>query len=369
MKKCIITAICLLLIGGCKKDKPRFSDAELEIMPQPQTTNLPEISGGFVLTAGSETISSKEIIDPLSEYFRKLAQDSDFSTFQIQARPQVEHYVISRISNTLLYQQAKSETDEKVDEQLGRAVDTEIRKFLGDFGGDFAKAEDALKKDGFTGWQDFREFQKKLILSQSYLANKMPQEKSITYSELMSYYNRVKQQLYMKPAIISFQLIDIQPAKMTPSDPNKTKLQAATELAYSLLGRLREGEDFGRLAKQYSTGPWADFNGVWKPVHPDSLAAPYDILGKQSEKIEPNQILGPITASEHIFIMKLLQKETETTEPFEKAQPEIKKRILAERRREAMDEVSRKIIQQAAIANIDQFVDFCVKKIYEKNKT
>jgi len=104
-------------------------------------------------------------------------------------------------------------------------------------------------------------------------------------------------------------------------------------------------------------------------LNPDSIDEPYDIPAKQSAKMEPNQIAGPIKTDEHIFIIKLLEKENEITEPFEKVQPEIKKRILAERRIEAADRISRQIVQQAAITNIDEFVDFCLLKIYEKNKT
>jgi hypothetical protein len=367
-KLAIALAVSLLLIGGCGKEKPRFSDVELELMPQPQKTDLPDVSGGFVLSVGNESISCKEIIDPLSDYFKQAVRDTDFASFKTLAKPQVEHFVISKISNILLYQQAKRESAEKLDEQLDKAVDSETRKFLGEFGGDYAKAEEALKSDGFTGWQDFKEFQKKWILSQSYLAMKMPQEKAVTYDELMNYYNRVKERLYVKPAKISFQLIDIQPEEMTVSDPNKTKQQAAKELANSLISRIQAGEDFGQLAKQYSNGPWAEFGGVWKPVHPDSLAEPYDTLAKQSAKMEPNQIAGPIATDEHIFIMKLLEKENEETQPFENVQKEIKRRILAERRMEAADEISRQIVRQAAITNIDEFVDFCLRKIYEKNK-
>jgi len=365
----IAAAVCFLLLGGCGKEKPRFSDVELELMPQPQRAQLPEISGGLVLSVGNESLACSEIIEPLSDYFKEAVQNNSLSTFKVLARPQVEHFVISKISNILLYQQAKREAGDTLDEQLEKAVDREIRKFLGEFGGDYAKAEEAIKNDGFTGWQDFKEFQKKLILSQSYLANKMPKEKAVTYDELRNYYERVKQQLYVKPAKISFQLIDIQPEKITLTDPNKTKEQAAEELADSLISRLRTGEDFGQLAKQYSNDPWAEFGGKWKPLNPDSLAEPYDILAKQSAKTEPNQIAGPLKTDEHIFIIKLLEKENEITEPFEKVQPEIKKRILAERRIEAADRISRQIVQQAAITDINEIMDFCIQKIYEKNKT
>jgi methyl coenzyme M reductase alpha subunit len=48
-------------------------------------------------------------------------------------------------------------------------------------------------------------------------------------------------------------------------------------------------------------------------------------------------------------------------------QDEIKKRILIDRRKKFFDEINEKIKQRAGIENSDEFVDFCLQKIYEKN--
>lgn len=359
--------IMLSLSSGCKKEKPQFTDIELELMPQPQNENLPEPTGGFVLAVGNDTITSTEIVEPLAEYYADLAKNISFANFKKQAKPQVENFVINKTSNILLYQQAKLNASEQIDEQLKKAVENEVRRFIAEFGGDSAKAEEALKQDGFTGWQDFKEYQKKLILSQSYLATKMPEEKHVTFSEMMDYYNAVKDEIFVHPPKISFQLIDIQPAKLNPVDPNTTKQQAAEKIANAIIKRIQADEDFGRLAEQFSHGPWAPLGGLWKPLNPDSLAQPYDILAKHAQNIEPGQIIGPINTDEHIFIMKLLEKQKQKAEPFENVQKDIKRIILTERRKQAIDQIILKLIQQADITNMDEFIDFCLQKIYEKN--
>ncbi len=360
--------IMLALSSGCKKDKPQFTDIELELMPQPQRENLPEPTGGFVLAVGTETITSTEIVEPLTVYYADLVKKTSLANFKKQAKPQVENFVINKISNLLLYQQAKIDSSEQIDEQLKKAVESEVRKFIAEFGGDYAKAEESLKNDGFTGWQDFREYQKKMILSQSYLANKMPEEKPVTFSEMMNYYNAVKDKLFIRPPKISFQLIDIQLAKLSPADPNTTRRQAAEQRASAILKRIQAGEDFEKLAKEFSHGPWAPLGGLWKPLNPDSLAPPYDILAKYTQNAEPGQVIGPINTDEHIFIMKLLEKEKQQAAAFDDVQKEIKRQILVERRKQAIDQIVLKLIQQADIANMDEFIDFCLQKIYEKNK-
>lgn len=366
-KSALFIVTALIVICGCSEDKPQFTDVQLELMPNPQTTGLPSPSGGFVIAAGPDTIASDEIVEALTEPFRELAQNTSFRTFRKQARPECERFVINKISNILIYQKAKLNATEQVDEQLKKAVENEVRKFIAEFGNDYAKAEEGLKENGYASWQDFKEYQKRLILSQSYIATEMPEEKPVTFDEMMAYYNINKDKLYVRPEQISFQLIDIQAEKLNPADPNMTREETTEKLANALIKHIRAGEDFGELAKKYSNGPWAPLGGVWRPLNPDSLAEPYDILAKQAKNIEPGQIIGPIKTDEHIFIMKLVEKQNETVEPFEKVQTDIKREILTERRKRYIDQIGLKLVRQAAIANLDDFIDFCLQKIYEKN--
>ncbi|MDP2933632.1 MAG: peptidylprolyl isomerase, partial [bacterium] len=359
--------LTFFLVAGCKKEK-KLTDAQLDLMPDPQTTGLPPISGGMVIAIENEAVTSDEVISTLADVLRQPALNSDFETYKKQARPLVEQFVNNKISSIIVYKHAKRDAGDQIDDKLNEVVETEIKNFLAGFGGDYAKAEDALKKDGFNSWQEFRDFQKRLILSQSYLSAKMPQQQQpVTYKELLDIYNRDKKNKYTTAGKITFQLIDIQPAKLNSPDPNKTKLHAARELADDLIKKIKSGEDFANLARQYSNDPFSEFGGIWKPVEPNSLAKPYDILAKQAQNLSPGRIAGPIETDEHIFIMKLLDKQNESIEPFEKVQGEIRKRILVERQRKTYYEINEKIVQQASIANKDDFVDYCLAKIYEIN--
>jgi len=365
MRRCAFLIVsALLLMCGCAEDKPRFTEEELAQIPLPQKEGLPAPSGGFVLTVSGETVTSDEIVEPLMEHLRPIAQRNNFEQFKAQARASVEQVLIARVSNILLYKQAKKQAGEQVEDALEKAAEAEVRKFVISFGGDYAKAEEALKERAMD-WRSFKKYQKRMILSQSYLASKMPAGKPITYSDLMEYYNSKKEQLYSTPAVLKFRLIDIEAGKLEVAEPNRSQLEQARELAYGLAARIRTGEDFGELAKTYSHGYRASFGGLWKRLEPDSLAEPYDILATEAEKMEPGQIAGPIETDEHIFIMKLEEKRQRSVEPFEKVQKEIEAEIRLDRRKEAVDEFGAKLVEQAAIGDKDKFIDFCLEKIYQ----
>ncbi|MCJ7693147.1 MAG: peptidyl-prolyl cis-trans isomerase [Sedimentisphaerales bacterium] len=354
----------LCLFAGCKgKDKSRFTEEELAQIPLVQTEGLPKVSGGIVLSVTGETITSDRIATTLTEAFRPLAQRSKFEQFSKTVRPEVEKFIASRVSDILLYNEAKAQAGDNVEDALEKAVETEIRKFINLFGGDYAKAEQTLKQDGMD-WASFRKYQKRMILSQSYIASQIPDEKTVTYSELLERYEQMKEEFFTVPATLTFSLIDIQPYKVNVSDPNQNQRAAARDLANELRTRLDLGEDFSKLAKQYSHGHRATMGGLWKPVGPDSLAKPYDVLSAEAAKIKAGEIAGPIVTDEHMFIMKLQDKQPATVKALDEVQAQIKASIVIERRMQALDKLSAKLLRQAAVGQREQFIELCLEQLY-----
>jgi len=373
-KRVFLTLLALLLTVGCGKEQPKYTAEELANMPFTQRDGLPEVSGGFVLAVSGETITSDEMIKmpierngmilPLIEYFRPIAQRTGFEQFAMTAKAEFEKMLVRNISNILLYQEAKKDAGEQIEGPLEKAIEAEVRKFIVRYDNDYAKAEEVLSQAEMN-WESFREYQKKMILSQSYIAKELPNPKPVTYSELIAYYNKVKNERFATKAVLRFRLIDIQPAKIEATGANQNKIEMVKELANELVRRINEGEDFGELAKEYSHGHRAMWGGLWPQLDPDSLAEPYDILAAEAEKIKVGQIAGPIETTGHIFIMKLEEKQATNVEAFEKVQKQIEEEIIYEREMRTREEILAKLVEKASIGNKDAFVDFCLRKIYQ----
>jgi len=362
------SVLALLLVSSCGNNESASSQDEAERIAFAKKARLPG-----VLAVGGETISwdqmartvvegSKPVL--LIEYLRPLAQASDLAQFKGLARPKFEEILTVRMRGILLYQKAKSHFGEKTDELMERAMDAEWRRFVLRFGGDEASAEEGLRRMGMTR-QSFREQRTRLILRESYIALKLGGYRPISHRELVKCYDEMKEEYFAIQPMLKFRLIDIQPGKLDIEQADMDQLERARELAEKLVERLKQDEDFGELAKQYSHGHRSLFGGLWDPVHPESLAEPYDILATEAEKIEPSQISEPIEVEGHIFIMKLEERRSEGYEPLEEVQREVERKIIIDRQKEAIDKLNAEMSQQVALGQKDEFIDFCLERIYE----
>ncbi len=379
MNRCVFSSVLMaLLIAGCQGDgKSAMTDAELERIALTQRIELVEAGGGLVLVVGGETITSEQVIESPAELngklitpvelFKPLARMSDLEQFKTRARGHVEKIVADRISGVLLHQHAKNEAGKNIDEALDRAAENELRKFVLSFGGNQAKADEELKKRGMDR-ESFKEKQKRSMLIQLYVSSKMSHDRPITYRELIDCYNEIKDERFARSAKITFRLIDIQPARLQVADPNQDRRQLAKSLADDLLTRLKSGDDFGELARQYSHGPFKDKGGLWPSLQPQSLAAPYDTIAAGAMKTEPGQVTEPIITEEHVFIMKLEEKQAVGYQPFVEVQEEVEGKVISNRRNDVFEKLNKRLIEEVKLGRADEFVDFCLEKIYRMSR-
>ncbi|MHC4757039.1 MAG: peptidylprolyl isomerase [Planctomycetota bacterium] len=338
---------------------------ELENKPLAPREGFPAPSGDIVLSVVGETITVDQIVSPLVEKVRPIAQQTTYEQFQAQLGPQLDVLLTNEVANILIYQKAKEKLGAQADTAIKNAVDGEVQKYISNFGGDYAKAEEQLRSVDMD-WQSFRKYQQKLIISQSYISTQLPKMKPVSYRQLLETYNQLKESQFTTPASIQFRLIDIQPDKIDINDPNQNRNAVAQNLVDEIYNKILNGEDFGELAKQYSHGHRSIFGGQWQPINPDSLAEPYNTLANHAGSMQPGQLAEPIQTNEHIFIMKLEEKTEYHIEPFEKVQQQIESGIRIAQQRQALDQLSREIASEVAVPNKETFLTFCLQKLYVK---
>jgi parvulin-like peptidyl-prolyl isomerase len=365
--------LILVIMGnaGCgKKYKSSLTDDEYRRIlartkPVPASTLL--VSSEEVTTediASSPVVLGNHLI-PLDKYLSPVAETTDPNAFKEIARPQIESSLDTQIENIILYQKAKTEAGDKIDEDLKKKAEQEWRKFVLEHEGNEAKAEEVLQQASMTREQ-FKESRKRMILSRYHVYNQVPSDRPISHPELIEYYEKMRDEFFAIKPKITFRLIDIDLAKLTLTDMTLDRNDQALTLAQDLHKQLKAGADFAKLAKEYSHGFSRNAGGLWKARDPKTLAPPYDVLGQACETLELGQIADPIEARDHVFLLKLEAKQEQGYQPLAEVQPQVQAKIIADRRLEATKKLDAELKDRAAAGQTDAFIDVCADEIYQK---
>jgi len=375
---CLILLFIVILAGGCEKPaEPTLTNLELTRIPDSNDFLYVNSKEEPVLLVAGQEITSDDIINtPVrlknsykvpGELFAEVALSMNAQEFKETMRDSLFAILADRISDILLYNSAKKEIGDSLDEYLEKTIDSEIRKKVQQFGGDELKADEAIKET----WYDRATYKKELqkeILIQWYLSTQKTEDSFIPYRRLIRKYDSMKDANFVIKPVIEFRSIDIIPSRLELPDPNMDRNKYAENFANELYGKLKSGEDFGELATTYSHGHRKSFAGLWEPLNPDSLAAPFDILAKTAMKMNPGEISEPIITDSYIFIIKLEKKVPAGYIPFEQVQNDVKKAVIKEQNdAKAMSQLDKSINQQMGRFETGIFVDYCLDKIHKKS--
>lgn len=113
-----------------------------------------------------------------------------------------------------------------------------------------------------------------------------------------------------------------------------------------LLNKLKDGNDFGQLAKEYSKRKWAaEKNGEFG-YFPTTM---YGEIGKTAEKLNIGEIFAPIETKEGYSIIKLIDKKIERPDTSHVQNfDELKEKIKQELKQKKFDQQRDKMVAQLA---------------------
>jgi peptidyl-prolyl cis-trans isomerase SurA len=363
----------LLLVGaGCgdaQSRKAALSEQEISRLTyglKPDRQDELIVSGEVVTCEDITKVASEPNVSgtTLRDRLMLLARQMTLEEFLEGARPQIRQRLNNNIASVILYKRARKELGDKADEKLDQMAEKEWRRFVVEHGGNSAAADAALQRMGMNR-NRFKEYKKRQMLTQYYVSSKFAHNRPITHSELLAAYDGMKAD-FQQAGLVQFRLIDLQITKMRLSETDDDPIRAARKLAGELMERIRAGEDFGELAKKYSHDYRSQAGGLWPARDPDALAQPYDVLGKKTYEMRPGELAGPIETLDHVFIMKLEQKQEKGYRPLEEVQDRLVEQITRDRRNEAMERLDAEVARQVAGVDTDRFVDYCLESLHRQ---
>ena len=142
---------------------------------------------------------------------------------------------------------------------------------------------------------------------------------NITEDQAQTYYSENKKQ-YHKPEQVRASHILIKPDTSDPNiDLNDAKAHAR-DTAEEVLKQIKDGADFGELAKKYSDCPSSQRGGDLNFFHKGQMVPAFE---KAAFALEVGQVSDVVQTQFGYHIIKLTDRKPETTLTFEQARAEI----------------------------------------------
>ncbi len=275
-----------------------------------------EITNRLVAFVNDEVITLYELEKKMGEVTGK--KPKDIRGQDEQQYSEIRHEILEELINEKITQAKIAELGIKVSEG-------EIDSYIEDVktGNQFTQEQliEELKAQGLT-YEKFRESIKKDMERDQLIDYEVKSKAIVREEQITKYYQdhikefKTEEKVYLAGIFL-----------MKNNTDNEEESAALTKKAEWILSRLKNGEDFGVLAKEFSQGPGADEGGELGAINTSQINQDLlDII----EKLPEDGISDLINKDDSIQIIKLIKREGGETTPLEEVKDKIYEKLYSQ---------------------------------------
>jgi peptidyl-prolyl cis-trans isomerase SurA len=199
--------------------------------------------------------------------------------------------------------------------------------------------EKAVSAQG-TNWEDFKANIRNGILTQRVISNEVGSHINIGRDEVEKYYNAHKAE-FVRPEQVALREIEVSTEGKKDEELPELKKKAETALK-----RVKDGEDFGEIAKRFSdstTAKQGGFLGVYKRGE----------LSKELEdmvfKMKKNELTDVMDTKQGYLVLQVLERYEAGEQPLNKVENEITDHLYSERMEPALRNYLKTLREQSYV--------------------
>jgi peptidyl-prolyl cis-trans isomerase SurA len=318
-----------------KEAKPKPAPAPA-VKPSP---NYGAVVEEIIARVNNEIITRTEYDKSLAQTEEETRQDCQgkCTPEQLQSELDARKKTTLRdlIDQSLLAQRGKD---------LGISVETDVVKQLDQIRiqnklASMDELEKAVTSQGLN-WEDFKSNIRNRILTQKVVSQEVGSHISIGESDARKYYDEHKSE-FVRPEQVALREIIV-----NTEGKKDTELPDLKKKAETALKRVKDGEDFGEIAKRLSEGTTKEQGGYIGTFKRGELA-------KQLEevvfKMKHNELTDVIETKQGYLIFQVLEHYDEGEQSFEKVKNEIMDRLYNTKLEPAVREYLKTLREQSYV--------------------
>lgn len=291
-----------------------------------------EVIEEIVAIVNDEIITLSEYRAEYESNYQMLRMQVQGEQFQIQLENLKKNLLNQMITDILLLQEAEK-LELNVEEQMKLYIDNlkkensiesdeEFIRILAQQGADYAQWRAILKENMLKEAVVVSEVHRSIVVDEADVVN----------------YHKLHPDEFTEPPEFKLKAITLSSDSGNNEDV-EAKKQEISE-------KIRDGEDFSSLARQYSVGPEKDKNGDLGTFKKDELA---DALREAVENLKEGEVTPWIQMRNVWFLLKLVEKKDARVKSFEEARGDIEQRIFAEKAQEKFEEFMTELREKSYI--------------------
>lgn len=289
---------------------------------------LPVVNA-IVARINDEIITREDILRDMRGSMAHWKETLSPREFEARVRIEGRTRLKAEISMRLLLSEARKKySDDSQKEALAKEVQKQWQRMLAQSGGSVAALRNELAANGHTE-ASWRKQQEEMMLVQSFLSEYMEPRITVTHEEMVACYESMKAERFVVKPMEHLLLI-----KLRREDHADQK--AMLNLAASLAARARGGEDFSKLAREFSRGAKAAEGGDWGLMHRGSHRV--EAINRAQETLAVGAVSDPIVDGTDVYIIKLADRQVGRTIPFTEVQQECRAAVMRTKRDEMINE-------------------------------
>ena len=321
---------------------------------------LPPLCGGdrqiveeIVARVNDEIITHTELEQQRLELRRELSQQFSGQSLEEAYHDRELHLLRDMIDQLLLVQKGR---------EMGISVESEAVKRMDAIRQEMnlksmEELERAVEAQGLS-FEEFRNRIRSNILTNQVLQRLVSGRVTLSADEVSGYYETHKQEFHRPETWKLREILVAATSKGRTDEEARARMQ-------EVLARIRKGEKFDALAKEFSDAPTAENGGELGEFQRGQLAPQ---LAEAVAKLREGAVSDALATQEGYLLLEVAQYTPEGIPPFERVEDEIRQRLFMQRVQPTLREVLTDLRMNAYVEVKAGYVDTGAAKRREPPK-